>query len=134
MNNQPTVSSSPAEQPVAPKNERRLRGVALFSVLTALMLTLLLEALDQTVVGTALPKIIGALQGFQDYTWVVTAYTLGSITMIPIISKLSDQFGRKWFLITGTTIFLLGSALSGAAQSIDQLIAFRALQGLGASA
>jgi len=62
----------------------------------------------------------------------VTAYTLGSITMIPIISKLSDQFGRKWFLITGTTIFLVGSALSGAAQTIDQLIAFRALQGVGA--
>lgn len=132
MNNQPVASSSSAERPIAPKNERRLRGVALFSVLTALMLTLLLEALDQTVVGTALPKIIGALQGFQDYTWVVTAYTLGSITMIPIISKLSDQFGRKWFLITGTVIFLLGSALSGASQTIDQLIAFRALQGLGA--
>ena len=129
MSNQPVSLNHPA---AAPKNERRLRGVALISVLTALMLTLLLEALDQTVVGTALPKIIGALQGFQDYTWVVTAYTLGSITMIPIISKLSDQFGRKWFLITGTTIFLVGSALSGAAQTIDQLIAFRALQGVGA--
>jgi len=129
MSNQPTSQAQPL---AAPKNDRLLRGVALFSVLTALMLTLLLEALDQTVVGTALPKIIGALQGFQDYTWVVTAYTLGSITMIPIISKLSDQFGRKWFLITGTTIFLVGSALSGASQSINQLIAFRALQGLGA--
>ncbi|HVB74751.1 MAG TPA: hypothetical protein VNE38_14445, partial [Ktedonobacteraceae bacterium] len=64
MSNQPASLNHPA---AAPKNERRLRGVALISVLTALMLTLLLEALDQTVVGTALPKIIGALQGFQDY-------------------------------------------------------------------
>ncbi|HEY6410358.1 MAG TPA: MFS transporter, partial [Ktedonobacteraceae bacterium] len=114
------------------KSERRLHGFALFSVLTALLLTLLLEALDQTVVGTALPRIIGSLQGFDRYTWAVTAYTLASITMIPIVGKLSDQFGRKWFLVAGTSIFLLGSALAGASQSMDQLIAFRALQGLGA--
>ncbi len=110
----------------------RLRGAALFSVLTALMLTLLLEALDQTIVGTALPRIIGSLQGFDRYTWVVTAYTLASTTMIPLVGKLSDQFGRKWFLIAGTSIFLVGSALSGASQTMNQLIAFRALQGLGA--
>jgi EmrB/QacA subfamily drug resistance transporter len=110
----------------------RLRGFALFSVLTALLLTLLLEALDQTVVGTALPRIIGSLQGFDRYTWAVTAYTLASITMIPIVGKLSDQFGRKWFLVAGTAIFLLGSALAGASQNMDQLIAFRALQGMGA--
>lgn len=111
---------------------RRLHGVALISVVTALMLTLLLEALDQTVVGTALPKIIGSLQGFDRYTWAITAYILASTTMIPIVGKLSDQFGRKWFLIVGTTIFLLGSALSGTSQTMNQFIAFRALQGLGA--
>ncbi len=111
---------------------RRLHGVALISVLTALMLTLLLEALDQTVVGTALPKIIANLQGFDRYTWVVTAYLLASTTMIPIVGKLSDQFGRKWFFLAGVVIFLVGSALSGAAQTMNQLIAFRALQGLGA--
>ena len=111
---------------------RRLRGIALFSILAALMLTLLLEALDQTIVGTALPKIIGSLQGFDRYTWVVTAYLLGSTTMIPVVGKLSDQFGRKWFFVTGVVLFLLGSALSGASQTIDQLIAFRALQGVGA--
>ena len=110
----------------------RLHGIALITILTALMLTLLLEALDQTIVGTALPKIIGSLQGFDRYTWVVTAYLLGSTTMIPIVGKLSDQFGRKWFFITGVVVFLLGSILSGAAQTIDQLIAFRALQGIGA--
>ncbi len=110
----------------------RLRGIALISILVALMLTLLLEALDQTIVGTALPKIIGSLQGFDRYTWVVTAYLLGSTTMIPVVGKLSDQFGRKWFFIAGVILFLLGSALSGASQTIDQLIAFRALQGVGA--
>jgi EmrB/QacA subfamily drug resistance transporter len=111
---------------------RRLRGFALFSVLAALMLTLLLEALDQTIVGTALPRIIGVLQGFDRYTWAVTAYTLASVTMVPIVGKLSDQFGRKWFLVTGASIFLIGSALSGASQTMNELIAFRALQGLGA--
>ena len=110
----------------------KLHGVALISVLTALMLTLLLEALDQTVVGTALPKIIGDLNGFSLYTWVATAYLLASATVVPIVGKLSDQFGRKGFFIVGVVIFLLGSALSGAAQTIQQLIAFRALQGLGA--
>ena len=111
---------------------RRIHGVALISVLVALMLTLLLEALDQTVVGTALPKIIGELNGFSLYTWVATAYLLASATVIPIVGKLSDQFGRKWFFVVGVVIFLLGSALSGASQTIQQLIAFRALQGLGA--
>ncbi len=126
------MSSSTTSQPASQESGRRLRGFALFSVLTALMLTLLLEALDQTVVGTALPKIIGTLQGFDRYTWAITAYTLASTTMIPIVGKLSDQFGRKWFLIVGTAIFLLGSALSGASQTMNQFIAFRALQGLGA--
>lgn len=111
---------------------RRLHGFAFVSVLVALMLTLLLEALDQTIVGTALPRIVGELQGFDRYTWVVTAYLLASTTMIPIISKLSDQFGRKWFLVVGVVIFLAGSVLSGTSQTMNQLIAFRALQGAGA--
>ena len=127
-----TISSPSSSQPVPQESGRRLHGVALISVITALMLTLLLEALDQTVVGTALPKIVGSLQGFDRYTWAVTAYILASTTMIPIVGKLSDQFGRKWFLIVGTAIFLLGSALSGASQTMNQFIAFRAVQGLGA--
>lgn len=122
------TTSSPSVTAAAP----RLQGIALISVLTALMLTLLLEALDQTVVGTALPKIIGDLNGFSLYTWVATAYLLASATVVPIVGKLSDQFGRKGFFLVGVIIFLLGSALSGASQTIDQLIAFRALQGLGA--
>ena len=116
----------------SPKSVTRLQGFALFSILAALMLTLLLEALDQTIVGTALPKIVGELQGYNLYTWAVTAYLLASTMMIPIIGKLSDQFGRKWFFVIGVTVFLIGSALSGAAQTMGELIAFRALQGLGA--
>ena len=127
-----TMSSSTSSQPVLQECSHRLHGIALISVITALMLTLLLEALDQTVVGTALPKIIGSLQGFDRYTWAVTAYTLTSTTMIPIVGKLSDQFGRKWFLVMGTAIFLLGSALAGTSQTMNQFIALRALQGLGA--
>src|SRR5215469_4488794 len=135
----PSSSSARAAAPSSgttvgapPSGGRRLHGIALISVLVALMLTLLLEALDQTVVGTALPKIIGDLNGFSLYTWVATAYLLASATVVPIVSKLSDQFGRKGFFLVGVVLFLLGSALSGAAQTIQQLIAFRALQGLGA--
>src|SRR5579863_8833794 len=127
-----TANHSAQQPPAANGGGRRIHGIALISVLVALMLTLLLEALDQTIVGTALPRIVGELQGFDRYTWVVTAYLLASTTMIPIVGKLSDQFGRKWFFIAGVVVFLLGSVLSGAAQTMNQLIAFRALQGLGA--
>ncbi len=109
----------------------RLGGFALLSVITALMLSLFLEALDQTIVGTAMPRIIAQLHGLDRYSWVVTAYILSSMTMIPIVGKLSDQFGRKWFLLSGTVLFLLGSILAGTSQSMDQLIIFRGVQGLG---
>lgn len=111
---------------------RTLHGTALIALLGALMLTLLLEALDQTIVATALPQIVGSLQGFDRYTWVATAYLLASTTVIPIAGKLSDQFGRKWFFVAGVLVFLSGSLLSGMAQDMNQLIIFRALQGLGA--
>ncbi|TMD70102.1 MAG: MFS transporter [Chloroflexi bacterium] len=112
-------------------SQPRVRGFALISVITALMLTLILEALDQTIVGTAMPRIIAQLHGLDRYSWVVTAYILASMTMIPVVGKLSDQFGRKWFLLSGAVLFLLGSILAGASQSMDQLIIFRAVQGLG---
>ena len=114
----------------APRVQRQ--GVALWCAILALMLTLLLEALDQTVVGTAMPRIIGQLHGLDRYTWTISAYLVASTTLIPIAGKLSDQFGRKRFLLGGTALFLLGSLLCGSAQSIDQLIVFRALQGAGA--
>jgi len=111
---------------------RRIGGVALRGAMLALMLTLLLEALDQTIVGTAMPRIIGQLHGLDRYSWTVSAYLLASTTLIPLAGKLSDQFGRKRFLLAGTVAFLLGSLLCGLAQTIDQLIVFRALQGAGA--
>ena len=122
-----------AAQPTA-SGGRTLHGTALFSVLGALMATLLLAALDQTIVSTALPTILRDLNGLDRYTWVGTAYLLTSTTMIPIIGKLSDQFGRKPFIIGGVVVFLLGSALCGLSQSMNELIAFRAFQGIGAGA
>jgi len=127
----PQVGNDPSAT-IEGGSKRRLNGFALFSVLAALLLTLLLEALDQTVVGTALPRIVAQLHGFDRYTWAVIAYTLASTTVVPITGTLSDQFGRKWFVIGGVLLFLLGSALCGAAQTMNSLIAFRALQGLGA--
>jgi EmrB/QacA subfamily drug resistance transporter len=97
-----------------------------------LMLALFLVALDQTVVGTALPKIIADLDGFEHYAWVTTAYLLASTAMIPVIGKLGDIYGRKWFIISGVAIFLAASALCGAAWGMTELILFRGLQGLGA--
>ncbi len=119
---------------------RRLRGWALGSVLASLMLTLFLAALDGTIVNTALPTIARDLHGFDRYTWPSIAYLLTSTTMIPIVGKLSDQFGRKWFLMSGVVIFLLGSALCGAtpeiasALNVDPMnlfIFFRGFQGIG---
>ena len=100
--------------------------------LAGLMLALFLVALDQTIVGTALPKIIAELEGFERYAWVTTAYLLASTAMIPVIGKLGDIYGRKWFIVAGAFIFLVGSALCGAAWGITELIAFRGIQGLGA--
>lgn len=125
------ASGAALQQPET-REGRRLHGGVLVSVLIALTFTLLLEALDQTIVGTAMPRIVGSLQGFDRYTWVVTVYVLAATTMVPISGKLSDQFGRKWFLIAGALIFLIGSLLSGAAQNMNELIIFRAMQGLGA--
>jgi EmrB/QacA subfamily drug resistance transporter len=98
------------------------------------LMVMLLASLDQTIVATALPRIIADLQGFDRYTWVSTAYLLTSTVSVPIYGKLSDIFGRKPMFLFGIVIFLTGSALSGASQSMNQLIAFRAFQGIGAGA
>lgn len=108
------------------------RGWNLTFIVSGLLLTLALSALDATIVGTALPTIAGALHGFDQYSWVVTAYLLTSTTVVPLVGKLSDQFGRKGFVLTGIGLFLLGSALAGTAQTMIQLLLFRGLQGLGA--
>ena len=95
------------------------------------MLAMFLGSLDQTVVGTAMPRIIADLGGFDRYTWVTTAYLMTSTAVLPIVGRLTDMYGRKWFYIAGIIIFLLGSALSGLSQTLTQLIIFRAFQGLG---
>ena len=105
---------------------------ARMEILFAIMLGLFLSALDQTIVGVALPRILSDLQGIELYTWVVTIYLLTATITGPIYGKLSDQFGRKWLLMFGVTVFLIGSVLSGLSQSMIQLIIFRGLQGLGA--
>jgi len=105
-------------------------GTAL--AVAGLMLALFLVALDQTVVGTALPQIIADLEGFERYAWVTTAYLLASTAMIPVIGKLGDVYGRKWFIVGGVVVFLIGSALCGAAWGMLELIIFRGVQGLGA--
>ncbi|MGW2776028.1 DHA2 family efflux MFS transporter permease subunit [Streptomyces olivaceoviridis] len=97
----------------------------------ALLLGLLLAALDQTIVATALPTIVSDLGGLEHLSWVVTAYLLASTAATPLWGKLGDQYGRKRLFQTAIVIFLIGSALCGMARDMPQLIAFRALQGLG---
>src|SRR6266567_2962860 len=113
-----------------PRYSRRETILTMIGVL----LVMLLASLDQTIVSTAMPRVIADLQGFDRYTWVSTAYLLTSTVMVPIYGKLSDMFGRKPIFLFGIVVFLIGSALSGASQSMNELIAFRALQGIGAGA
>src|SRR3954469_5757964 len=101
-------------------------------IFVALLLVLLLAALDQTIVSTALPTIVGDLGGISHLSWVVTAYLLSATISGPLYGKLGDLYGRKRVLQTAIVIFLIGSALCGLSQSMAQLIGFRALQGLGA--
>ena len=103
-------------------------------VMVAVLLGLFLGALDQTIVGVALPRIVSDLKGSDLYTWVVTAYLLTSTITVPIYGKLGDVVGRQRMLIVGIVIFLAGSALSGLSQNMGELIVFRALQGCGAGA
>jgi EmrB/QacA subfamily drug resistance transporter len=101
-------------------------------ILPGLLLAIMLAMLDQLVVSTALPRIVGDLGGVTHLSWVVTAYVLASTVTTPLYGKLGDLYGRKRWLMIAIVVFLAGSALSGLAHSMDQLIAFRAMQGLGA--
>src|SRR5438270_3488519 len=105
---------------------------SLRAVFGALFLVLLLAAIDGTIVSTALPTIVGELGGLTHLSWVVTAYLLSSTVAGPLYGKLGDLYGRKRVLQAAIVIFLAGSALCGLSQSMIQLIAFRAVQGLGA--
>ncbi|WP_258037673.1 MULTISPECIES: MFS transporter [unclassified Streptomyces] len=113
----------------APGEGRSTRSVLV--AIGALLLGMLLAALDQTIVSTALPTIVSDLGGLDHLSWVVTAYLLAATAATPLWGKLGDQYGRKKLFQTAIVIFLVGSALCGLAQSMPQLIGFRALQGLG---
>jgi EmrB/QacA subfamily drug resistance transporter len=123
------VTAAQAEKDAgAPSGTRR----EVLIVLPGLLLAIMLAMLDQLIVSTALPRIVGTLGGVTHLSWVVTAYVLASTVTTPLYGKLGDMYGRKRLLVVAILIFLVGSALSGLAHSIDQLIAFRAIQGLGA--
>ncbi len=117
----------------------RLTKPQLVGTLGGLLLALLVSALDQTVVGTAEPRIIANLSGFDRYPWVATAYMLAMTVSVPIFAKLSDIYGRKWFFLSGLIIFVAASAFCGASgqlplpiDGMNQLILFRGIQGIGA--
>jgi EmrB/QacA subfamily drug resistance transporter len=116
----------------SPNGGAALRHRQILVVFSGLMLGMLLAALDQTIVATALPTIVGELGGLDHLSWVVTAYLLTSTASTPIYGKVSDLYGRKVVFQTAIVIFLVGSVLSGVAQNMLQLVLFRAIQGLGA--
>jgi EmrB/QacA subfamily drug resistance transporter len=124
----PAITGPPPGQ--APAEPEHVPGNVLVSI-GALLLGLLLAALDQTIVSTALPTIVSDLGGLEHLSWVVTAYLLASTAATPLWGKLGDQYGRKKLFQTAIVLFLIGSALCGMAQDMPQLIAFRAVQGLG---
>ncbi|OAH10607.1 MDR family MFS transporter [Streptomyces jeddahensis] len=124
----PAEKAHPAEE--ASEGGRQPRSVRV--VLLALMIAMLLAMLDNMIIGTAMPTIVGELGGLEHLSWVVTAYTLATAASTPIWGKLGDMYGRKGVFLTSIVIFLIGSALSGMAQDMGQLIGFRAIQGLGA--
>jgi EmrB/QacA subfamily drug resistance transporter len=109
-----------------------LAGSALRTVFIALMLGMFLAALDQTIVSTALPTIVGDLGGLNHYSWVVTSYLLASTISTPIYGKLGDMYGRKPVFLVAILIFLAGSMLAGLSQNMAELVGFRAVQGVGA--
>ncbi|OAO79159.1 Multidrug efflux transporter MdtP [Anoxybacillus flavithermus] len=109
-------------------NIQQKRGI----LITGLLVAMLFGALDGTIVGTALPRIVGELGGLSMMAWLTTAYMLTSTTIVPIAGKLADLFGRKSIYISGLAIFIIGSALCGMADTMTQLIIFRAIQGIGA--
>ncbi|MET7944885.1 MFS transporter [Streptomyces sp. NPDC005302] len=122
----PPETAPPAVEPagLAPRQVRL--------VFCGLMLALLLAALEQMIVATALPRIVGELHGLDKMSWAITAYLLTSTVGLPVYGKLGDLFGRKGVFQFAIVVFVIGSALAGRAQTMDQLIAFRAVQGTGA--
>ncbi|MFE7045885.1 MFS transporter [Streptomyces atratus] len=138
------ANTPPSPPPVAKKTQEAEEAAAIAPsavpdatprhirlVFLGLMLTLLLAALDQMIVATALPKIVGELHGLEKMSWAVTAYLLASTIGLPIYGKLGDLFGRKGVFQFAIVVFVIGSALAGWSRTMDELIAFRAVQGIG---
>ncbi|MFG3530459.1 MFS transporter [Streptomyces sp. NPDC047917] len=126
----PSAGAGPAPAP-APYGEPETDRRRIRMIFIGLMLTLLLAALDQMIVATALPKIVGELHGLEKMSWAVTAYLLASTIGLPIYGKLGDLFGRKGVFQFAIIVFVIGSALAGWSRTMDELIAFRAVQGIG---
>ncbi|MFF9065862.1 MFS transporter [Streptomyces sp. NPDC014891] len=132
---EPPAAGGPPTGPVPPPHPARAdhldpRRVRL--VFCGLMLALLLAALEQMIVATALPKIVGELQGLDRMSWAITAYLLTATIGLPVYGKLGDLLGRKGVFLFAIVVFVIGSALAGWSRSMDELIAFRAIQGIGA--
>jgi len=121
------ATSAPAFRPIAQMGTRT-KAI----VMAGTMLGMFTAAMDQTIVGTSMPRIIADLGGFGLYSWVGTGFLLASTATVPVVGKLTDIYGRKPFYMAGIFILILGSALCGSSQNVEQLIAFRVIQGLGA--
>ena len=119
------------EVQLPPIGLRSLPRQQIIITLGGVLLTMFLSSLDQTIVGTATPRIIADLGGFAHYTWLATAYMVTSTIVLPITGKLTDMYGRKHFFTAGIAIFILGSLLCGLSQTMTQIIIFRGLQGIG---
>src|SRR6187401_2856143 len=120
------MSTAPVTLPISVARRR--------AITAGLLLGMSLGALEATVIGTAMPTVIAALGGLAHYSWVFSAYLLTSTASVPIWGRLSDLYGRRRLYLAGIFTFIVGSALSGAATTMTQLIVFRAMQGLGAGA
>jgi MFS family permease len=123
----PASAGAAPQSSAPPLSPRRVR-----LVFSGLMLALLLAALDQMIVATALPKVVGELHGLDKMSWAITSYLLTSTVLLPVYGKLGDQIGRKGVFQFSILVFVVGSLLAGRARTMDQMIAFRAVQGVGA--
>src|SRR6476659_2665592 len=127
-----TAGAQPGlERPIRTDEPQYLSHRQIIITLFGLMAGVLLAALDQSIVGTALPRIVSELGGLDKLAWVVTAYLLTSTAATPLWGKISDLYGRRHIFQVAIGIFLIGSALAGLSQNMTQLIGFRALQGIG---
>ncbi len=129
-----TVATHSKQTPPAKPADGHTEGTpstrTILLVFAGLMVAMLLASLDQTIFSTALPTIVGQLNGVEHMLWVTTAYILASTIVMPVYGKLGDLIGRKWLFIGAISIFLIGSVMGGLADSMGTLIAGRAVQGL----